>query len=177
MTIVVVSRGVKSGLEKAVRYLMPALFILLLVMVGYAMNAGAFEQAQAFLFQPDWAELFFRKDDAGAFLLAEDGSRTTTWQLEHPTEEVYLVAGPWIEYADTAGEIEIFEVARDAVGFLAQAVGLGVREQCARVPVQPVERIPLRRDETSHRRDLAAQHGQRVAPRLHGFIGLGFFDG
>jgi NSS family neurotransmitter:Na+ symporter len=79
MTIVVVSRGVKSGLEKAVRYLMPALFILLLVMVGYAMNAGAFEQAQAFLFKPDWAELFYRKDEVGAFLLAEDGSRILRW--------------------------------------------------------------------------------------------------
>ena len=79
MTIVVVSRGVKSGLEKAVRYLMPALFILLLVMVGYAMNAGAFEQAQAFLFKPDWAELFFRKDDTGAFLLGDDGSRILRW--------------------------------------------------------------------------------------------------
>jgi NSS family neurotransmitter:Na+ symporter len=79
MTIVVVSRGVKSGLEKAVRYLMPALFVLLLIMVGYAMNAGAFEQAQTFLFQPDWAELFFRKDDAGAFLLADDGSRILRW--------------------------------------------------------------------------------------------------
>jgi NSS family neurotransmitter:Na+ symporter len=79
MTIVVVSRGVKSGLEKAVRYLMPALFILLLVMVGYAMNAGAFEKAQAFLFQPDWSALFYQKDGAGALLLADDGSRIWRW--------------------------------------------------------------------------------------------------
>ncbi len=34
MVIIVVSRGVKSGLEQAVLYLMPALFVLLLVMVG-----------------------------------------------------------------------------------------------------------------------------------------------
>ncbi|MEN8169026.1 MAG: sodium-dependent transporter [Pseudomonadota bacterium] len=39
MTTVVVARGVRGGLEKAVRFLMPALFVLLLVMVGYAMNA------------------------------------------------------------------------------------------------------------------------------------------
>jgi len=38
MTILVVARGVKSGLEKAVRFLMPALFFLLLLMVGYAMS-------------------------------------------------------------------------------------------------------------------------------------------
>ena len=38
LTIYVVSKGVKSGLEKAVKFLMPALFILLLVMVGYAIS-------------------------------------------------------------------------------------------------------------------------------------------
>ena len=42
MCIMVVSRGVKSGLEKAVRYLMPALFVLLLVLVGYAMSICLF---------------------------------------------------------------------------------------------------------------------------------------
>ena len=35
MTIVVVSRGVKSGLEKAVRFLMPALLGLLLMTVAF----------------------------------------------------------------------------------------------------------------------------------------------
>ncbi len=44
MSTVVVSRGVKSGLEKAVRFLMPALFLLLVVMVGYAMGQGAFAE-------------------------------------------------------------------------------------------------------------------------------------
>ncbi len=34
---------------------------------------------------------------------AEDGSRTTAWRLDHPTEEVYLVAGPWVEYSDRGG--------------------------------------------------------------------------
>jgi NSS family neurotransmitter:Na+ symporter len=36
MTVMVVARGVASGLEQAVRWLMPALFVLLVVMVGYA---------------------------------------------------------------------------------------------------------------------------------------------
>ena len=34
MTMVVVSRGVRSGLEQAVRWMMPALFMLLLILVG-----------------------------------------------------------------------------------------------------------------------------------------------
>ncbi|MDH5259668.1 MAG: sodium-dependent transporter [Gammaproteobacteria bacterium] len=57
MTMVVVARGVLNGLEKAVRFLMPALFILLLIMVGYAMSMGEFYRAVAFLFSPDFSKL------------------------------------------------------------------------------------------------------------------------
>ena len=57
MTMVVVARGVRGGLERAVRYLMPALLVLLLILVGYAMNTGAFGQGVSFLFNPDFSEL------------------------------------------------------------------------------------------------------------------------
>ena len=57
MCSVVVSRGVKKGLEQAVRFLMPALFILLLVMVGYAMSTDKFADGMAYLFVPDFAKL------------------------------------------------------------------------------------------------------------------------
>lgn len=57
LVMVVVARGVRSGLERAVSILMPALFVLLLVMVGYAMTSGAFGQAVSFLFQPDFSSL------------------------------------------------------------------------------------------------------------------------
>lgn len=57
MTVAVTLRGVRHGLEKAVRFLMPALFVLLLVMVGYGMQIGDFERAMAFMFQPDFAAL------------------------------------------------------------------------------------------------------------------------
>ncbi|OOZ41758.1 sodium-dependent transporter [Solemya pervernicosa gill symbiont] len=57
MTTVVVARGVKGGLEKAVRYLMPALFILLIILVGYAMNTGAFQQGLEFLFTPNFDKI------------------------------------------------------------------------------------------------------------------------
>lgn len=57
LTAVVVSRGVQSGLEQAVRYLMPGLFIMLLVLVGYAMNTGYFTEGLRFLFRPDFDRL------------------------------------------------------------------------------------------------------------------------
>ena len=57
MTMIVVSRGVASGLETAVRFLMPALFILLILLVGYAMSEGHFQQGFSYLFKPDFGKL------------------------------------------------------------------------------------------------------------------------
>ena len=57
MTMVVVARGVSLGLEKAVRFLMPALFVLLLILVGYAMSLGEFMRGVEFLFTPDFSKI------------------------------------------------------------------------------------------------------------------------
>lgn len=57
MTTAVVARGVRSGLEQAVRYLMPALFMLLLVLLGFSMNTGYFSDGLAFLFTFDFSKL------------------------------------------------------------------------------------------------------------------------
>jgi len=65
LTTIVVARGVQHGLEKAVRFLMPALFVLLLIMVGYSLSTAAFTRAVQYLFTPDFTNL--RADD---FLVA-----------------------------------------------------------------------------------------------------------
>lgn len=57
LVIFVVARGLKSGLERAVTILMPALFVLLLVAVSYATTTGHFGAAVAFLFTPDFGAL------------------------------------------------------------------------------------------------------------------------
>ncbi|MCG5530301.1 sodium-dependent transporter [Halorhodospira halochloris] len=57
LTAFIVVRGVEHGLEKAVRVLMPVLFFLLLVMVGYGMGAGDFAGALEFMFTPDFGAL------------------------------------------------------------------------------------------------------------------------
>ena len=56
-TMVVVGRGVRGGLEKTVRLLMPSLFILLILLVGYAMTTGAYEQGLDFMFGVDFSEI------------------------------------------------------------------------------------------------------------------------
>ena len=57
MTMVVVSRGVRGGLEKANKFLMPGLFVLLLVLLGYAMNTGYFDDGLRFMFKPDFSRI------------------------------------------------------------------------------------------------------------------------
>ncbi|MGD8560071.1 MAG: sodium-dependent transporter [Gammaproteobacteria bacterium] len=57
LTMVVVARGVQQGLEKAIRFLMPALFILLVVMVGYALSTDSFSKGLEFMFTPDFSKI------------------------------------------------------------------------------------------------------------------------
>ena len=52
MTMTVVARGVKHGIEKAVTVLMPLLFALLVLLVGYATTTGHFIEGFDFLFTP-----------------------------------------------------------------------------------------------------------------------------
>ena len=58
LTIFVVARGVERGLEQAVRFMVPALLLLLmLVLLGYSITTGYFGQGVSFLFTPDWSKL------------------------------------------------------------------------------------------------------------------------
>ena len=56
-TGVTVALGVRRGLENALRYLTPALFVVLIALVVYAMIAGDFGAGAAFLFVPDFSKL------------------------------------------------------------------------------------------------------------------------
>ena len=58
MTVFVVARGVRRGLERAVTLLMPALFVMLMIMVAYAWVEGDFAEGFAFLFNADFAKVF-----------------------------------------------------------------------------------------------------------------------
>jgi NSS family neurotransmitter:Na+ symporter len=56
-TVLVSARGINAGVERAVKLMMPALFVLLLLMVGYAARVGDFARALEFLFTPDFSKL------------------------------------------------------------------------------------------------------------------------
>lgn len=57
MTMGVVARGVSSGLEKANNILIPALFAILLILLGYSMSVGDMHAAYQFMFAFDFSKI------------------------------------------------------------------------------------------------------------------------
>jgi len=57
LTVFVVARGVRKGLEQSVKIMMPALFVILVCMVIYAMFVGDFKAGLHFLFSADFSKL------------------------------------------------------------------------------------------------------------------------
>ncbi len=56
-TIFVIARGVQKGIEKAIYLMFPTFIILLLIIIGYAIDTGFFGKGLHFLFHPDFAKL------------------------------------------------------------------------------------------------------------------------
>jgi NSS family neurotransmitter:Na+ symporter len=83
LTMGVVAGGVQGGLEKAVQFLMPTLFFLLLVMVGYSMTTGSFGKGLEFLFTPDFSKL------TGASMLTAMGQAFFSLSLGMGTIMIY----------------------------------------------------------------------------------------
>ena len=55
VTVGVVMHGIKSGIERAVGIMMPALFVMLFLIIGYAVTAGDIVAGLYFLFAPDFS--------------------------------------------------------------------------------------------------------------------------
>ncbi len=57
LTVYVVARGVERGLEQAVRFMVPALLSLMVVLLGYSIVSGSFAEGLGFMFTPDFSKL------------------------------------------------------------------------------------------------------------------------
>jgi len=57
LSIFVVARGVERGLEQAVRFMVPALLVLMVILLGYSVNSGYFGHGLAFMFEPDFSKV------------------------------------------------------------------------------------------------------------------------
>jgi NSS family neurotransmitter:Na+ symporter len=56
-TILVVARGVEAGIEKASKVLMPSLFVLVLILLGFALSSSGAQAGLEFLLKPRFEEL------------------------------------------------------------------------------------------------------------------------
>lgn len=57
LTVFISSRGLHAGIERAVKFMMPALFVMLVAMVIYSAFVGDFRAAIQFLFKPDFSKI------------------------------------------------------------------------------------------------------------------------
>jgi len=57
LTVTVVAGGIRGGLERVLKWLTPGLFVILLILLIYAVVAGDFRTAFEFLFIPDFSRL------------------------------------------------------------------------------------------------------------------------
>lgn len=57
LTVAIVARGVEQGLERAVRFIMPALCFILLLLLLYAATTPGFIAGLKFMFSPDFSKL------------------------------------------------------------------------------------------------------------------------
>lgn len=57
VTAFIIARGVVAGLERSLRIMMPLLFVLLVVLLGYSLTTGHFMRGVEFLFHFDLAEV------------------------------------------------------------------------------------------------------------------------
>ena len=101
LTVVVVAFGVSAGLERGTKLMMPALGLILIVLVGYAMTTGSFGAALSYLFNPDWSKL------DGKVLLAA---------LGHAFFTLSLGMGIMMAYGSYLGEeVDLLRTARTVV--------------------------------------------------------------
>lgn len=53
----IVAKGVQKGIERASKWMIPALFILLIVLAGYSLTLEGAREGLSFLFKPDWSNV------------------------------------------------------------------------------------------------------------------------
>lgn len=128
----IVAQGVEAGLERAVRWLMPLLFITLIVLVIYGAVYGDFTRTLSFMFSPNWSKI------SGQGILAAMGQAFFTLSLGMGAIMVYgsylpsdasiprttvIIASMDTLVAVVAG-LAVFPIVFGQLGHVDQKVGL-----------------------------------------------------
>jgi len=80
ITCIIVARGVRHGLEKTVKLLLPIIILILLATVAYSVTTGSFVEGASYLVDFDFKKMFFSRDNAGAYLLDSHGQYQFTFK-------------------------------------------------------------------------------------------------
>ena len=104
-TVIIVAKGIKSGIEKAINFMMPGLLLILFVLLGYATTTGSFGTSFSFLFSPDFSKLTWGSVLTAmghAFFTLSIGLGTMMVYGSYISKKYSIVkAGLWIAFADT----------------------------------------------------------------------------
>ncbi|WP_110685690.1 sodium-dependent transporter [Salinicola aestuarinus] len=115
VTFAIVACGVKGGLERAAKWLMPLLIVALVVLIGYGTTTTGFGQAADFMFSPDWSKL------NGSVVLAA---------LGHAFFTLSLGMGIMMAYGSYLGQdVDLIKTARTVVildTVIALAAGMAI---------------------------------------------------
>ena len=105
-TVVLVGLGVERGIERAVRFMVPALVLLLFVLLGYAITSGDFTSGLEFMFRVDFEKI------SGDTILAAMGQAFFTLSIGMgaimaygaylPQDESIVITGFAVVCGDTA---------------------------------------------------------------------------
>ncbi|QPC43750.1 sodium-dependent transporter [Kaustia mangrovi] len=106
LSVLVVLRGVTHGIERAARYLMPALLVILLVLVGRSVTLEGASAGIAFFLQPDfskvtWGTLFAALGQAFFSLSLGMGAMITYGSYLRPHDGIFGSA-LWVTVIDTS---------------------------------------------------------------------------
>ncbi|MFO7809641.1 sodium-dependent transporter [Guyparkeria sp.] len=105
MTVTVVARGVRGGLELATRVMMPLLIVILVLLFGYNIGTPGFVPAMEFMFAPDFtqvnAETFLVALGHAFFTLSLGMGAIMVYGSYMPRGTSIVRAGIWIIVLDT----------------------------------------------------------------------------
>jgi len=80
ITCIIVARGVRHGLEKTVKLILPVIILILIAMVAYSVSTGSFIEGASYLVDFDFKKLFFSRDKTGIYLLNSHGEYQFTFK-------------------------------------------------------------------------------------------------
>jgi len=101
----VLNKGIKSGIEKLNKYLMPLLMIILAGMFAYATTLDTFSKALSFMFAPDWSkinsEAFVTAVGHAFFTLSLGMGAIMTYSASLEKDTNLVKAAFWVVFLDT----------------------------------------------------------------------------